>query len=97
RAVAGVPGQPVSGKTGTAEFGNQVPPQSHAWFVGYQGNLAFAVFVEAGWPGTPATARPVPSVTTARIRSRRVAAAWGCSCTVSWGPGPGEVTSLGER
>ncbi|MEL7155097.1 MAG: penicillin-binding transpeptidase domain-containing protein, partial [Actinomycetota bacterium] len=42
------PGQPVSGKTGTAEFGNQVPPQSHAWFVGYQGNLAFAVFVEAG-------------------------------------------------
>jgi membrane peptidoglycan carboxypeptidase len=47
-AVAGVPGPPVSGKTGTAEFGNQNPPQSHAWFVGFQGDIAFAVFVEAG-------------------------------------------------
>lgn len=48
RAVAGVSGLPVSGKTGTAEFGNDNPPRSHAWFVGYQGNLAFAAFVEAG-------------------------------------------------
>jgi cell division protein FtsI/penicillin-binding protein 2 len=47
-AVAGVPGPPVHGKTGTAEFGNQVPPETHAWFVGFQGDIAFAVFVEGG-------------------------------------------------
>lgn len=58
RAVAGVPGGPVSGKTGTAEFGDQVPPQAHAWFVGFQGDLAFAVFVEAGEFGG-ATAAPI--------------------------------------
>jgi cell division protein FtsI/penicillin-binding protein 2 len=57
-AVSGVAGGPVSGKTGTAEFGNQVPPQSHAWFVGFQGNLAFAVFVEAGEFGG-STAAPI--------------------------------------
>ncbi len=49
--VSAVPGPPVSAKTGTAEFGNQVPPQAHAWIAGYQGNLAFAVFVEGGESG----------------------------------------------
>jgi cell division protein FtsI/penicillin-binding protein 2 len=58
RAVSGVSGGPVSGKTGTAEFGNRIPPQSHAWFVGFQGNLAFAVFVEAGEFGG-STAAPI--------------------------------------
>ena len=43
----------VYGKTGTAEFGDRTPPDSHGWFVGYrlggpQGDLAFAVLVEAG-------------------------------------------------
>jgi cell division protein FtsI/penicillin-binding protein 2 len=43
----------VYGKTGTAEFGDKTPPDSHGWFVGYQlggpqGDLAFAVLVEAG-------------------------------------------------
>lgn len=47
-AVANVAGGAVSGKTGTAEFGDEVPPRTHAWFVGYQGDLAFAVFVEDG-------------------------------------------------
>ena len=47
-AVANVAGGPVFGKTGTAEFGGEVPPRTHAWFVGYQGDLAFAVFVEDG-------------------------------------------------
>lgn len=56
RAVAGVSGLPVSGKTGTAEFGNDNPPKSHAWFIGYQGNLAFAAFVEAGEFGGSAAA-----------------------------------------
>ena len=43
----------VFGKTGTAEFGTNTPPDSHGWFVGYQtggpqGDIAFAVLVEAG-------------------------------------------------
>jgi cell division protein FtsI/penicillin-binding protein 2 len=49
-----VPGGPVSGKTGTAEFGNDDPPQTHAWFTGYQGDLAFAVVVEDGGFGAKA-------------------------------------------
>ena len=47
-ALRNVPGGPVGGKTGTAEFGTQVPPQTHAWFAGYQGDVAFAVLVEDG-------------------------------------------------
>jgi cell division protein FtsI/penicillin-binding protein 2 len=47
-AAANVPGGSVFGKTGTAEFGVDDPPKSHAWFVGYQGGIAFAVFVEGG-------------------------------------------------
>jgi len=43
----------VFGKTGTAEFGTSTPPDSHGWFMGWQqggqqGDLAFAVLVEAG-------------------------------------------------
>ncbi len=56
--VDGVPGGPVYGKTGTAEFGTAVPPHSHAWFVGYQGDLAFAVFVEGG-ESSSTTAVPI--------------------------------------
>jgi cell division protein FtsI/penicillin-binding protein 2 len=58
RAVAGVPGGPVSGKTGTAEYGDAVPPEAHAWFVGFQNDLAFAVFVAGGEFGG-ATAAPI--------------------------------------
>ena len=47
-AVAGVPGGDVFGKTGTAEYGNEDPPETHAWFTGYQGDIAFAVLVEGG-------------------------------------------------
>jgi cell division protein FtsI/penicillin-binding protein 2 len=47
-AVLGIPGGDVSGKTGTAEFGNEVPPRTHAWFTGFQGDVAFAVLVEDG-------------------------------------------------
>lgn len=49
-----VPGGPVSAKTGTAEFGSQVPPQTHAWMIGFQGDLAFAVLVEDGGFGAQA-------------------------------------------
>src|SRR5690606_35989377 len=38
-ALADVPGGEVSGKTGSAEAGDL----THAWFVGWQGDLAFAI------------------------------------------------------
>lgn len=50
------PGGPVSGKTGTAEFGSDVPPKTHAWFTGFQGDIAFAVIVEDGGFGAEAAA-----------------------------------------
>jgi hypothetical protein len=50
-----------AGKTGTAEFGTaragQDPP-THAWFIGYRGDLAFAVIVEDGGSG-PEAAAPI--------------------------------------
>ena len=46
--LAGIPGGDVFGKTGTAEFGTDSPPRTHAWFTGYQGDIAFAVLVEDG-------------------------------------------------
>ncbi len=47
-ALKGVPGGDVFGKTGTAEFGTASPPATHAWFTGFQGDVAFAVLVEDG-------------------------------------------------
>jgi cell division protein FtsI/penicillin-binding protein 2 len=45
----------VYGKTGTAEFGSNTPPDAHGWFMGYRlggaagvGDVAFAVLVEGG-------------------------------------------------
>jgi cell division protein FtsI/penicillin-binding protein 2 len=55
---AEVPGQNIAGKTGTAEFGNANPPTTHAWFIGYRGDLAFAVLVEGGGIGGQ-TAAPI--------------------------------------
>jgi cell division protein FtsI/penicillin-binding protein 2 len=50
--AAAVPGGiPVAGKTGTAEFGTVKPLQTHAWFVGFRGDLAFSVLVEGGGVG----------------------------------------------
>jgi len=46
----------VFGKTGTAEFGSSQNPRAHAWFVGYRGDLAFAVLVEGGGIGADASA-----------------------------------------
>jgi cell division protein FtsI/penicillin-binding protein 2 len=57
KALADVPGGPVSGKTGTAEY-DANPAHTHAWFVGWQGDIAFAVFVENGGDST-ATAVPI--------------------------------------
>ena len=49
-APAGLPGK-VGGKTGTAEFGTGDPLPTHAWFIGFRGDLAFAVVVEDGGVG----------------------------------------------
>ncbi len=46
----------VYGKTGTAQFGNG--RQSHGWFIGYRGDVAFAVLVEGGGFGA-SSAGPV--------------------------------------
>ncbi len=49
--AAAVPGQQIFGKTGTAEYGSGNPPPTHAWFIGFRGDLAFAVLVEGGGVG----------------------------------------------
>jgi cell division protein FtsI/penicillin-binding protein 2 len=56
-AGAGLPAG-TFGKTGTAEFGNANPPQTEAWFIGYRGDLAFAVLVVGGGVGG-AVAAPI--------------------------------------
>jgi len=50
-ALKSAAGGPVFGKTGTAEYGSANPPQTRAWFVGWQGDVAFAVLVENGKSG----------------------------------------------
>jgi cell division protein FtsI/penicillin-binding protein 2 len=47
---AGLPAG-TAGKTGTAEFGSGGPLPTHAWFIGFRGDLAFAVVVEDGGVG----------------------------------------------
>jgi len=51
----------VYGKTGTAEYGTGTHPKSHGWFIGYHGNLAFAVLVEGGGYGAD-SAGPIANV-----------------------------------
>lgn len=53
-ALRDVPGKPVHGKTGTAEYGDESPPRTHSWFAGYQGDVAVAVLVEDGGFGAEA-------------------------------------------
>jgi hypothetical protein len=56
-AGAGLPAG-TFGKTGTAEFGTANPPQTDAWFIGYSGDVAFAVLVVGGGAGG-AVAAPI--------------------------------------
>jgi len=59
--AAAVAGQPIGGKTGTAEIGGADPNRTHALFIGYRGpsgpgsgqggNLAFAILAEGGGVG----------------------------------------------
>lgn len=51
--------KPVFGKTGTAEFDDT--KDTHAWFVGWQGDIAFAAFVEKGGAGADSAAPIVRS------------------------------------
>ena len=53
-----LPGEPVGAKNGTAEFGTGSKPDTHAWMVGFRGDLAFAVLVENGESGSK-TAGPI--------------------------------------
>jgi cell division protein FtsI/penicillin-binding protein 2 len=46
-----LPGEPVSAKTGTAEYGSEDPPRTHAWMIGFRGDLAFAVVIDDGGAG----------------------------------------------
>ncbi len=50
--LADVPGAPVLAKTGTAEYGTEDPPRTHAWLVAGGGDLAVAAFVEDGESGS---------------------------------------------
>ncbi|MFG1703142.1 penicillin-binding transpeptidase domain-containing protein [Nonomuraea sp. M3C6] len=47
---AGLPAG-THGKTGTAEYGTGDKLESHAWFMGFKGDVAFAVVVEGGGGG----------------------------------------------
>lgn len=49
-ALAGITGNPGA-KTGTAEFGGEGESRTHAWMVGFRGDVAFAVFLEGGGAG----------------------------------------------
>ena len=54
----------TAGKTGTAEIAAGAP---HAWFIGFRGGLAFAVFVETGGSG-PKVAAPLAARFLAALR-----------------------------
>jgi cell division protein FtsI/penicillin-binding protein 2 len=52
-ALKSVPGKPVYGKTGTAEFDSS-SADTHSWFIGYQGDIAFAAMVQKAGTGAEA-------------------------------------------
>ncbi|MFC7534436.1 penicillin-binding transpeptidase domain-containing protein [Actinoplanes sp. GCM10030250] len=52
-ALRAVPGGPVYGKTGTAEF-ETGSEETHSWFIGYQDDVAFAAMVQKGGAGSDA-------------------------------------------
>ena len=56
--LSDLPGPAVIAKTGTAEYGSKKPPQTHAWMIAAQGDLAVAVYVQNGSSGS-GTAGPI--------------------------------------
>jgi cell division protein FtsI/penicillin-binding protein 2 len=63
-ALKSVPGKPVYGKTGTAEF-DANSKDTHSWFIGYQGDIAFAAMVQKGGAGAEAAVPVVDRFLTA--------------------------------
>ncbi|MDQ2677067.1 MAG: penicillin-binding transpeptidase domain-containing protein [Actinomycetota bacterium] len=63
-ALAAVPGEPI-GKSGTAEFGTEDPPETHAWFIAARDDVAVAVLVENGSSGGEVAAPIAASFLTA--------------------------------
>ena len=63
-ALRNVAGGPVYGKTGTAEF-DSASKDTHAWFIGWQGDVAFAVMVQKGGAGADAAVPIVSKFLTA--------------------------------
>ena len=63
-ALRDVKGKPVYGKTGTAEF-DENSKDTHSWFIGYQGDVAFAVMVQKGGAGAEAAVPIVKNFLTA--------------------------------
>jgi cell division protein FtsI/penicillin-binding protein 2 len=63
-ALALVPGEPI-GKSGTAEFGTEDPPKTHAWFIAARDDIAVAVLVEEGTSGGEVAAPIAASFLTA--------------------------------
>ncbi|MCT2590956.1 PbsX family transcriptional regulator [Streptomyces sp. N2-109] len=49
-ALAGISGD-LGAKTGTAEYGEEDPPRTHAWFIGFKDDLAYAIMAEDGGSG----------------------------------------------
>lgn len=52
--AAGMRGTLTGAKTGTAEYGTDTPPKTHAWMIGYRDGIAVAVYVENGSSGSAA-------------------------------------------
>ena len=57
-SARGLQGIVEGAKTGTAEFGSDVPPKTHAWMIVYKGDMAIAVMVSEGQSGST-TAAPI--------------------------------------
>ncbi len=89
--LASVPGAPVAAKTGTAEFGSDDPPKTHAWIVAVHGDLAVAVFVEEGGLGATVSGPLLKEFLTARPAE----AVGGRSLTV-WGRNGGRSLTFGD-
>lgn len=68
-ALADNPGREVMAKTGTAEYGQEDPPRTHAWMIAIQGDLAVAVFVEEGEFGSTTAGPVMDAFLTALVRS----------------------------
>ena len=83
-AAADVEGDQVYGKTGSAEFGEGDPPQTHAWFIGTRGDLAFAVIVEGGGSGGEVAA-PVAAAFLRALEEELTVSSQGADCVEgSW-------------